>query len=97
MQTGFLNIGWQVWAAAATLLGVLWVFVWPRRRVSPTTPAWIRWALRWAHPLTWFLLGISFWLRGGGLPRQADLAAFVGLLAYLAFLAALAASRRYQP
>jgi hypothetical protein len=87
MIKGFLNIPWFGWAALALLVAVLFTFVWPHKAVTEISG--LRYfAVRWAHALTWYLLALSFTLRGffPALNGAANLIAMSGGLIYLLFI-----------
>jgi len=87
MIKGFLNIPWFGWAIPAVVIAVTFTFIWPHKAV--TTRSGLRhFSVRWGHPLTWYLLAVSFLLRGLSptLNGIANLTAMTGGLTYLLFL-----------
>lgn len=95
MDDPLLGVPWAVWAVLAAAVAVLFAFVPPARPVSGTTRAQ-RVVLRWAHPLVWALLAVSFGLRAAG-PQVSSLAGPVAALAglcYLMFVVVLLRTRR---
>ena len=87
MITGFFDIPWFVWAAAALAIAVIYTFVWPRKAATAYTG--LRYlVLRRGHALTWLLLAINFLLRGvsPNLNGVATLFALAGGALYLLFL-----------
>jgi hypothetical protein len=84
---GFLNISYFVWSALALILAIVWVYVGPHTKLTPT-PDFHYFVIRWGHALTWLLLAISFFLRGMNpeLNGVANLIALAGGLVYLMFL-----------
>ena len=63
---------------------------------TPHTAGLTHLALQWFHSITWFLLALSFLLRGlqAGPPVLADVIGLAGLGIYLAFLTAYVLSSR---
>jgi hypothetical protein len=84
---GFLNIPYFVWSALALILAIVWVYVGPHTKLTPTSD-FRYFVIRWGHALTWLLLAISFFLRGMNpeLNGVANLIALAGGLVYLMFL-----------
>jgi hypothetical protein len=87
MIRGWLNLPWFLWAGLALIVAVIWVYVGPHTKLTPTTG--IRYfVIRWGHAITWLLLAISFFVRGinpsyNGL---ANLIAAAGGSVYLLFM-----------
>jgi hypothetical protein len=84
---GFLGLPWFLWAALALALAVLWVFVGPHTKLTPT-PTFRYFIVRWGHALTWLLLAASFALRGVSpvLDGPASLLAGAGGVMYGLFM-----------
>ncbi len=87
MLKGFLNLPWFFWAVLALILSIVWVYVGPHTKLTPT-PGFRYFIIRWGHALTWLLLAISFALRGVGpdLNGGASFFALAGGVLYLLFL-----------
>ena len=87
MIKGWFNLPWFLWAVLAIVLAVVWVYVGPHTKLTPI-PGFRYFVIRWGHSLTWFLLAISFFLRGMGpeLNGGASFFAFTGGLIYLLFI-----------
>ena len=87
MIKGFLNIPYFAWAAIALILAVVWIYVWPHKAVT-VTDGFRFLAIRWGHAVTWFLLAISFFLRGvsSSFNDAASLAAMAGGLVHMLFI-----------
>ena len=87
MIKGFLNLPYFAWSALALILAVVWVYVGPHTKLTPT-PGFHYFVLRWGHALTWLLLAISFFVRGlsQSLDGAANLIALAGGIIYLLFL-----------
>lgn len=86
MIEGFLGVPWLVWAGLAAVVGAVFtVFQIPKQ--TPDTAGLTHFVLRWFHSITWFLLAVSFLLRGlsPDLAGIADVLAYVALGAYLGF------------
>ncbi len=94
MADGFFGIPWFAWAGLAAVLGVLFTrFQIPKQ--TPQTVGLTHFALRWLHAMTWWLLAVSFLIRGLA-PHQPGLADVVGyacLVAYVGFWSAFLRSR----
>ena len=87
MINGFLNIPYFVWSALALILAIVWVYIGPHAKMTPT-PGFRYFIIRWGHALTWLLLAISFLLRGGGpdLNGGSSFFALAGGVTYLLFV-----------
>ena len=88
MIKGFLNIPYFAWTVLALIVAGIFAYVWPHKAVAVTSG--LRYfVVRWGHSLTWFLLAVSFALRGTGpeLNGGASFFAFAAGLMYLLFLA----------
>ena len=87
MIKGLFNIPWLGWAAIALLVAIIFTFVWPHKAM-PEAGSIRYFAVRWAHALTWYLLAISFLLRGlsPDWNGAANIIAIAGGLTYLFFL-----------
>jgi hypothetical protein len=87
MIKGFLNIPYFVWSALALILAIVWVYVGPHTKLTPT-PDFRYFVIRWGHALTWVLLAVSFFLRGisPSLNGVANIIAAAGGLVYLLFM-----------
>jgi hypothetical protein len=84
---GFFNLPWFLWAALASGLAVLWLFVGPHTEMTPSSG--VRYlVIRWGHALTWLLLALGFFLRGVSPEwnRAADVLAVAGGLVYALFI-----------
>jgi len=88
MIKGFLNLPWFLWAALALILAVVWVYVGPHTKLTPS-PGFRYFIIRWGHTLTWLLLAINFFLRGlsPSLDGVANVIAMAGGVAYVLFMA----------
>ena len=88
MISGFFNIPWFFWAGLALAVGILYSFVWPRKKVTGTTTDIRYLFVRWGHAAAWILLAVNFLLRGidVSLNGSADLAAVAGGLMYALFM-----------
>jgi hypothetical protein len=87
MINGWLNLPWFVWAGIALIVTVIFSFAWPSK--AATVPTGFRYfVIRWGHALTWFLLAVSFFLRGMGLELNggSSFFALTGGAMYLLFL-----------
>lgn len=87
MIKGFFNIPWFVWAALATLIALVYCFVWPQKDVMISS-VFRFFIIRWGHALTWLLLAINFIVRGIS-PSQngaANLIALAGGVMYFLFM-----------
>ena len=87
MIKGLLNLPYFAWSALALILAVVWVYVGPHTKLTPT-PGFRYFVIRWGHALTWLLLAISFSLRGLGpdLNGGSSFFALAGGLMYLLFM-----------
>ena len=86
MSEGFIGVSWFVWAGVAAVAGALFTIVQIPKQAWQAT-AVTRLVLRWFHSLTWFLLALSFLIRGVAPDRgaAADEVGLLGLGAYIAF------------
>ncbi|MCL4270624.1 MAG: hypothetical protein KJZ72_13810 [Anaerolineales bacterium] len=87
MFKGFLNLPWFVWAGLAFIIALIYTF-WVPQKIAPDASGLQLFIIRWAHPLTWYLLTVNFILRDispewNGL---ANLIAIAGGLSYLLFM-----------
>lgn len=89
MTSGYMGVSWFVWAGLAAVAGALFTRIQIPRQ-TPHTTGLTHLALQWFHSITWFLLALSFLLRGlqAGPPVFADVIGLTGLGIYLAFLTA---------
>jgi len=89
MTSGYIGVSWFVWAGLAAVAGALFTMIQIPKQ-TPNTVGLTHLALRWFHSITWFLLALSFLLRGlqAGPPAPADVIGIAGLGTYLAFLTA---------
>lgn len=62
MIPGWLNLPWFLWAGLALILAVIWVYVGPHTKLTPT-PGFRYFVIRRGHALTWLLLAIRFIMR----------------------------------
>ena len=87
MIKGFLNLPWFLWAGLALMLAVVWVYVGPHTKLTPT-PGFRFFIIRWGHALTWLCLAVNFLLRGlsPSLDGAANLIALAGGVIYLLFM-----------
>ena len=87
MIKGFLNLPWFLRAVLSLVLALVWVYVGPHTKIS-ATPGVRYFFIRWGHALTWFLLAVSFFLRGVGsdLNVVSSFFALAGGLMYLLFM-----------
>ncbi len=87
MLKGFLNLPWFFWAVVALVFSIIWVYVGPHTKLTPT-PGFRYFIIRWGHALTWLLLAISFALRGMGpdLNGGSSFFALAGGVMYLLFI-----------
>lgn len=99
MENKLLGIPYLVWAAAALLVSLIWVFFWPSDRVNLPTHGWLETGryliLRWGHALTWLLLCIAALIAGFPALGGASIAqpvAFASLIVYLIFMGTLLTS-----
>jgi hypothetical protein len=93
MAPGLLNVPWALWAGLAFAIAAVFTIVAPGS--SGTTG--LRFVvLRWFHPLTWLLLGLSAVIHGSvvGGSRPADLVAQLALVVYVAYLLTFVEARR---
>jgi len=91
-----LGVPVYILGSACLLLGVVWIFVWPRdRAAAPNTLRFV--VLRWFHLLVWILLALASFFAGsgvlGGLP-VARAVALLSLILYLTFVFTLLTSPR---
>ena len=96
MTRGLLGLPWVAWAGLAFVVAAVFAFVAPG---SAGTTGLQRMVLRWFHPLTWLLLGLSALIRGfatGGARSAADPVAQLALVVYLVFLVTFVVTRRQQ-
>lgn len=87
MIKGFLNLPWFVWAGLALVVALIYTF-WVPQKIAPDISGIRLCIVRWAHPLTWYLLALNFILRGLS-PEWAGIANMVaaaGGLMYLLFM-----------
>ncbi len=95
MIEGFLGVPWLVWAGLAAVVGLVFtVFQIPKQ--TPDFVGLTHFVLRWLHSITWFLLALSFLLRGlsSSLTGMADVVAYAALGAYLGFWMAVVRTGR---
>jgi hypothetical protein len=87
MTSGYIGVSWFVWAVLAAVASALLTTIQIPKQ-TPHTAGLTHLTLRWFHSITWFLLALSFLLRGlrAGPPALADLVGIAGLGTYLAFL-----------
>lgn len=87
MIKGFLDLPWFLWAALALILAIIWVYVEPHTKMTPT-PGFRYFIIRWGHALTWLFLAVNFFLRGIGpdLNGGASFFALAGGAMYLLFM-----------
>ena len=90
-----LGISYTIWGFAALAMAVLWMFIWPRKQnVKPGSLTFV--ILRWFHALVWLFLAAAAWITGfdilGG-QATAQLVAFLGLITYLVFMAAVVSTK----
>ena len=72
----------------ATALAVLWLFVVPEK--ADEVAGIQSWAIRYGHSVCWMLLAAASVLYGLRAPRRlTESAAWMGLVAYVAFILAL--------
>ncbi len=91
-----MNTFWGIplWLCALVCFAMtcVWIFVWPRERVSSTSG--LRFIiLRWFHALTWVLLALAALVGMTSqpwMPLVCRILAFGSLAAYLTFIAAMA-------
>ncbi len=87
MIKGFLNLPWFVWAGAALAVALIYTF-WVPQKIAPDTSGLRLLIIRWAHPLTWYLLALNFVLRGVSPEWNgvANMVAATGGASYLLFM-----------
>jgi len=87
MITGFLNIPYFAWALIALVVAGIFVYIWPRKKVTVST-SFRYFLIRWGLGLTWLLLAVSFLLRGIGpdLNGGSSFFALAGGVMYLLFM-----------
>jgi len=87
MIKGFLNLPWFLWSGLALILAIVWVYVGPHTKLTPT-PGFRYFIIRWGHALTWLFLAINFLLRGIGpdLNGGASFFALASGVTYLLFM-----------
>ena len=89
-----LGVPLAIWGGVCLAVAAVWLFVWPSKTTA-TGPR--RFILRWFHTLVWLLLAAAAFLAGlnllGGV-QSAQLAAWLALLTYFVFMAALATAKR---
>ncbi len=78
------------------LLTLVWVFIWPRGRVTPADG--LRYIIvRWFHALVWLLLALAAFVAGldlfGGLALAQPLA-LLSLVVYIVFMFTLMTSKQ---
>ena len=95
MTSGYMGVSWFVWAGLARVAGALFTRIQIPKQ-TPHTAGLTHLALQWFHSITWFLLALSFLLRGlqAGPPVLADVIGLAGLGIYFAFLTAYVLSSR---
>ena len=95
MSEGFGGVSWYVWAAVAGLIGALFTLLQIPKQ-TPHTVGLTHFALRWFHSIAWFLLSLSFLLRGLAVQPAslADTVGLTGLGTYIAFWIAYTRSNR---
>ncbi len=92
MTTIWLGLPLYVWSIIALTIAVMYLFVYPRKQITPTTAPLKRLLLRWGHALVWILMSISFVVRGSNVV-VANMLALAALGMYLGFLFALSTTR----
>ncbi len=96
MNEKFLGIPWLFWALAALAIAIVYLFVWPSKRVTASTSTLQYAILRWGHTLVWGLLALAALLRAVnlGIPSKVSLyMALAALALYLVFNITLITSK----
>lgn len=87
MIKGFLNLPWFAWALLATVIALIYAFVWPQKAAEMASG--FRFVIiRWGHALVWLLLATNFVLRGisPSLNGIANVIALAGGFVYFLFI-----------
>lgn len=87
MIKGFLNLPWFAWALLATVIALIYAFVWPQKAAEMASG--FRFVIiRWGHALVWLLLATNFVLRGisPSLNGIANVIALAGGFVYFLFM-----------
>ena len=96
MAPKFLGLPLPVWGSLCVVIGIIWVFVWPSARATPTES--VRFIiLRWFHALVWLLLALAAFIAGFNIldgPKTAKPIALLSLVVYLIFMATFISSKK---
>jgi len=95
VAAGFIGVSWLAWAGVAAVVSALFTVIQIPEQ-TPHTTGLTHFVLRWAHSITWLLLGLSFLIRGlaPDLSTLADAVGLTALGAYIAFRTAISKTGR---
>ena len=92
MSSKFLGVHLFVWSALCIIIALIFGMFMYQGVIRGNTGGIQYFILRWAHPLLWLILGVSFFIRGINVNNGAGLANILALLSlglYLVFIVTL--------